>query len=248
MENAQLVSLSRLTALNRQMAIVANNVANMNTTGFKAEGLLFEEYLETDASAESFEFSDRDVHFVLDDRSTTDFAEGGLQTTGNQTDVAIKGEGFFTIQTAQGDRYTRNGAFTIDPNGQLVTHDGSAVLSDGGTIQFSPEDTDITITGDGTVSGNVSGEVGRLQIVRFDNPQALNRIGDNLFDGDDAIRIETPRVSQFAIESSNVDPVLGITQMIEVQRAYQELANLMGQQNELREEAIQTLGRVRVNV
>lgn len=246
MENAQLITLSRVSALERQMNVVANNLANVNTTGYKSENMLFEEYLMPVASAEEFKSSDRDLRFVLDDRTIGNFGTGTIETTGNQLDVAIKGEGFFVIQTPAGERYTRDGSFTLNPDGQLTNHDGHAVLGQGGPIQFSPDDTSITINGDGTITGT-NGEVGRLRVVTFDDPQTLNRKGQNLFEGENARALETPRLSQFALESANVDPINQISQMIEVQRSYQELTNIMSQQNDLRENAIRTLGRVQVN-
>lgn len=246
MENAQLITLSRITALERQMNVVANNVANINTTGFKAQELLFEEYLSPTASAEEFEFTDRDVRFVLDYQSVSNFGDGPLQPTSNQLDVAIKGEGFFVVQTPNGERYTRDGSFTLDPQGQLVTSEGFLVQGDGGPIVFGPDDTDITITGEGAVSTQ-NGEIGRLQIVQFENNQELRRIGRNLYEGEDAQPLETPRLSQFALEGANVDPITGISRMIEIQRSYQELSNIMRQQNDLREQAIRELGRVEVN-
>jgi len=119
MENAQLITLSRISTLERQMNVVANNLANVNTTGYKSENLLFEEYIAPVASAEEFKFADRDVRFVLDDRTVGNFSTGTVETTGNQFDVAIKGDGFFAVQTPVGERYTRDGAFTLNPDGQI---------------------------------------------------------------------------------------------------------------------------------
>lgn len=246
MENAQLITLSRATALNRQMNVVANNVANMNTTGYKSENLLFEEYIDSKGSAEAFKTGDRDLSFVLDDRTVGNFASGTLETTGSQFDVAIKGEGFFAVQTPAGERYTRAGSFTLDPTGQLTTHDGHAVLGEGGPILLDASDTQITITSNGTISG-ANGEIGRLRVVTFADQQQLNRVGSTLFSGDGAQAADNPQVVQFTLESANVDAISQISQMIEVQRAYDELSNIMREQNDLRETAIQRLGRVQVN-
>lgn len=246
MENAQLITLSRATALNRQINIVANNVANMNTTGYKSENLLFEEYIDSKGSAEAFKAGDRDLSFVLDDRTVGNFASGTLETTGSQFDVAIKGEGFFVVQTPAGERYTRAGSFTLDPTGQLTTHDGHPVLGEGGPILLDATDTQITITSNGTISG-ANGEIGRLRVVTFADQQQLNRVGSTLFSGDGAQAADNPQVVQFTLESANVDAISQISQMIEVQRAYDELTNIMREQNDLRETAIQRLGRVQVN-
>lgn len=246
MENAQLITLSRIRALERQMNIVANNLANVNTTGYKSENLLFEEYLMPVAKAEEFKSSDKELSFVLDDRTVGNFTSGTIETTGNQLDVAIKGEGFFAVQTPAGERYTRDGSFTINQQGQLTTHDGHPVLSQGGPLQFAPQDTAISISGDGTVTAE-SGEIGRIRIVTFDDNQTLNRKGQNLFEGQNPQAVQTPLLAQHALENANVDAVNQISQMIQVQRAYEELAHIMSQQNDLRENAINTLGRVQVN-
>lgn len=248
MENAQLITLSRATALNRQMNIVANNVANVNTTGYKSENLLFEEYISPEGSAEAFKTGDRDLSFVLDDRTVGNFATGTLETTGSQLDVAIQGDGFFAVQTPAGERYTRAGSFTLDSTGQLTTHDGNPVLGEGGPILFDAADTQVTIASDGTITGT-NGEIGRLRVVNFEDPQQLNRVGSTLFSAEDAQQIaaENTKVVQFTLENANVDAISQISQMIEVQRAYDELANIMREQNDLRETAIQRLGRVQVN-
>ena len=248
MENAQLITLSRATALNRQMNIVANNVANVNTTGYKSENLLFEEFISPEGSAEAFKTGDRDLSFVLDDRTVGNFATGTLETTGSQLDVAIQGDGFFAVQTPAGERYTRAGSFTLDPTGQLTTHDGNPVLGEGGPIVFDASDTQVTIASDGTITG-ANGEIGRLRVVNFEDPQQLNRVGSTLFSAEDAQQIatENTKVVQFTLENANVDAISQISQMIEVQRAYDELANIMREQNDLRETAIQRLGRVQVN-
>lgn len=246
MENAQLITLSRIQTLDRQMNIVANNLANVNTTGFKSENLLFEEYINPTASAEAFEFGDRGLSYVLDDRSVANFATGTIQQTGSQFDVAIQADGFFVVQTPAGERYTRDGSFTLGPNGELTTHDGFPVLGDGGPIRFSPEDRDVTINGDGSIIAN-SGEIGTLRVVTFENPQTLERRGQNLFSGQGAQPQTTPRIAQFALEGANVDAISQISQMIEIQRAYEGIATIMRQQNDLRETAIQRLGQVQVN-
>ena len=198
------------------------------------------------ASAEEFKHGDRELRFVLDDRTVGNFQTGNIETTGNQTDVAIKGEGFFAVQTPAGERYTRDGSFTINDQGQLTTHSGFPVLGQDGPLQFDQTDKAITITGNGSVSTQ-NGEIGRIRIVTFDDVQTLNRKGQNLFEGENPQVVETPRLAQHSLETANVDAVGQISQMIQVQRAYEQLASMMTQQNDLRENAIQTLGRVQTN-
>lgn len=220
MENASFIALSRLGTLRRQMDVVANNIANMNTAGFKGEKMMFVEHLVRSKGGEKV-FGDK-LHFVRDVATLRDSSEGQINETGNPLDVAINGEGYFVVQTPQGPRYTRNGRFQLDQNGQLVNQSGFAVLSQGGqALTFGPQDRDITIARDGTVSAR-GGAIGRLRVVRFDNDNALDQSGNGLFNTPQEARdVAQPNVVQGALESSNVQSIVELTRMIEVQRAYE---------------------------
>lgn len=241
MENAQLVSLSRQIALRRQMDVVANNIANLNTTGFKAEAMLFEEYEMPVARDRSFAFADQPLRFTDDWATVHDMAAGTFVQTGNELDVALSGEGFLTVETDVGERYTRAGSLQINAEGTLVDLNGNAVLGDGGPLTFTAEETGIVIGADGSVSTS-AGLKGRLRLVEFDDPQALERIGDNLFGGGNAREAEATRVVQGSIEKSNVSAIGEMARMIEVQRAYQSLTSLMQRQDDVRRTAVQKLG------
>jgi flagellar basal-body rod protein FlgF len=244
MENAQLISLSRQIGLQRQMDVLANNIANMNTTGFKSAGIMFEEYMMPVASAETLAPLDHELSFTQDWGTLLDLAPGSIVQTGNALDVALSGEGFLAVQTAAGERWTRAGALQIDAEGVLVNFDGLPVLGDGGNqIRFDATETTISIDSNGTITTN-EGAKGRLRIVEFENPQELERQGDNLFSGGVPIVATATRVVQGAIEKSNVSGVAEMTEMIRVQRAYQSLASLMQRQDEVRREAIKTLGNL----
>ena len=163
MQNAVLVGLSRQVALGREMDVVANNIANLNTTGFKADGSIFEEFLASAARADQ---TGGQVSFVRDRGIWHDMSQGPVEHTGNSLDVAIDGKGFLVVQTPRGERYTRNGSMQINASGQLVTSDGFAVLGDGGPIQFQPNDRQVSISRDGTISvreGNAKVEFGARQ-------------------------------------------------------------------------------------
>jgi flagellar basal-body rod protein FlgF len=244
MENAQLVSLSRQIALQHQMDVVANNMANITTTGFKASDLLFEDYLSPTASDNDFAGLDQDVHYTQDWTTVHDMSAGAVEQTGNDLDVALMGEGFLTVQTAAGTRYTKSGALAIDATGTLVDLNRNPVLGSSGAIKFDDSDVDIVIAEDGTVSTN-NGNKGRLAIAEFVDPQILAREGDNYFSGPAPDAPVATRVMQGAIERSNVSGVTELTTMIRVQRAYQSLAGLMQRQDELRSTAIQRLGDIR---
>ena len=152
MENALLIGLSRQTVLERQLDVVANNIANVNTAGFKADSSLFEEYLMPGAHEDNFKGSDRRVSYVQDRGTYRNFTQGPAEQTKNPLDIAISGDAFFVVQTAGGERYTRDGGLQINSQGQLVTAAGNPVLGTSGPIVFQPTDHDINVSPDGTVT------------------------------------------------------------------------------------------------
>ena len=241
MENAQLIGLSRQIALQRQMDVVANNIANINTTGFKSEQLLFEEYLMPVAKDRDFPTLDQPLSYTEDWTTIHDMAGGALVQTDNPLDVALDGEGFLAVETPQGERYTKSGSLAIDGTGTLVDLNGNAVLGNGGPIQFAAGETDIMIGEDGSISSS-AGQKGRLRIVEFADPQATEREGSNLWSGTDPIDATATRVLQGSIEKSNVNGVGEMTEMIRVQRAYESVASLISKQDDQRRTAIQKLG------
>ena len=241
-ENAQLIGLSRQMALQRQMDVLANNLANINSTGFKAEAILFEEYVMPVASDRSFPSGSQQLSYVQDWATMHDLAAGSMTQTGNPLDVALAGEGFLAVEAPEGTRYTRNGAMEINSDGVLVTQNGFPVLSDGGNpIVFGAGETDIAITAEGEITSS-AGNKGSLAVVEFENPQELTRTGDTMFAGGTPLAVSTTRVVQGALERSNVSGVGEMTEMIRVTRAYSSLADLMNKQDELRRSAIQRLG------
>ncbi len=217
MQNAQLVSLSRQIALQRQMDVVANNMANLNTTGFKAEDMLSEQYNMPTAADNDFAGS-QSVAYTQDWATIHNMANGPLDSTGNPLDVALSGKGFLTVSTPSGNRYTRDGALAIDSSGTLVDLNGNPVMTDGGEVHFSADDTDITITKDGTISTS-QGVKGKLSIAEFADPQQMTREGDNLWSGGNPQPNQSTEVIQGSIEQSNVSGVTEMAQMIRVQRA-----------------------------
>lgn len=253
MENTLLIGLSRQMMLERQMDVVANNVANINTNGYKADRSLFEEYLMPVAHEDNFVGRDRRLSFVEDRATFHDFAGGPTEQTKNPLDVAIDGKGFIAVQTPQGERYTRDGSFQINAQGQLVTTGGNLVLGTNGPIVFQPTDKDIVISGEGTITVR-EGIVtqfdsirGKLKLVKFDNPQRLTKEGSNLYAAPAGTAAQpdlASRVNQGFVEKSNVSAVAEMTRMMEVMRTYQSVASLMQQQSDLRKNAIQMLADV----
>jgi flagellar basal-body rod protein FlgF len=241
MENALLIGLSRQTALAREMDVIANNMANVTTNGFKARQARFGEYLMPVARADSFERPDQRLSYVIDTGTPVDFSTGAIEVTGNPLDAAVKGDGFFAVQTPAGERYTRNGAFQVNAQGQLITSDGHAVLGQSGPITLGPEETNVSIAPDGAVLTS-QGERGRIRLVRFQAPQALDNIGANLFAAKEPAQPDTvSRVQGGAIERSNVKAVVEMSRMIDVNRNYTSVAAMIGRMDELRRMAISRL-------
>jgi flagellar basal-body rod protein FlgF len=244
MDNALFVGLSRQLTLRRELDIVANNIANANTTGFKSEDLMIR--TEPARPARTLGGSNP-VKFVLDDGVTRDFTQGAMTKTGGDFDLAIEGQGFFKVQTAGGERYTRDGRFTTNPEGKLVTQGGAPVLDDGGgEIVIDPRLGPVSIGKDGLVSqGPV--RVGKIGVVSTDDLSALRKEGDNLYRNVANVTLQpTPSavVHQGMLESSNVQSVVQITKLIEVQRAYESMAKMMDNTAELTRSAVERLGKV----
>lgn len=239
--NAQLISLSRQIALQRQMDVVANNMANINTTGFKAENLLFEEYVMPVARDQDFMTRDQPLSYVQDWATMHDMSGGAMVQTGNELDVALNGDGFFAVQTGGGERWTKSGSFQISNNGTLVDLSGNPVLGEGGPIQFGPEESGIQIAADGSVSSS-TGPKDRLRMVEFANVQDLTREGSNLYAGGTPVAATNTRAMQGFVERSNVSGVSEMAEMIRVTRSYESIASLTQKQDELRRSAIQRLG------
>jgi flagellar basal-body rod protein FlgF len=242
MENALLVGLSAQIALRRNMDIIANNLANVSTTGFKRETPMFEELL---APIEADTSSMREISFVRDWGILRDMTSGALLQTGSAFDVAVEGDGMLVVRTPSGDRYTRDGHMKLDAQGQIVTSNGDPIVGEGGPITLPPNTTDIKIAQDGTIS-TTEGIIGRLSVVAFP-PGALHKQGKNLYSADVAAEpAKSTRVLQGMIERSNVEPVYEMTQMIEVMRAYQHSSEQLNATDELIKKALQRLGEVKV--
>ena len=252
MENALLVGLSRQTTLERHLDVISNNLANVNTTGYKADQMLFEEYLNSGAHEDNFSPPDRRVSYVQDRGTFRNMTQGASQPTNNPLDVAISGAGFLVVQTAGGERYTRDGNLHLNNTGQLVTGSGDAVLGTSGPIVFQPTDHDISISQDGTItvlegSSRTDSIRGKLRVVNFADAQKLLKEGGNLFSAGEggAPQQDTKSIIQQGyVEKSNVNSVVEMSRMIEVMRTYTSVANLLQQQGDLHKNAINQLAEV----
>lgn len=234
MSGAALSSLQVQMTLSRKMEIIADNLANMSTPGFKAEMLAI--VPESDGVAPSNQRFAVALGIVRDTRA------GNLIQTGNTLDLAIQGKGYFVIQTPEGERYTRNGRFSLDAEGRLVNSNGLAVLGDsGGPISFPPEAGKLSVSPDGTITA-ASGEIATIGIVAFENEQRLTRVSNGLFRTDAPPKpAEKSVVVQGAIEDSNVQAVVQITEMMKVTRGYQAAQKIIQSEHERLRRAIQSL-------
>ncbi len=235
MENTSYISLSRQDAVRRQMAVLANNIANASTTAFKAERLMFAEYVGRTTQGET-------LSFVQDVAVIRDTSEGAFVNTDNTLDLAINGNGYFSVNTDSGIQYTRNGRLRLDEEGRIVTSTGHAILDEGGgEIELTGNEVTIDITPDGTISTE-NGVIGRLGLVRFANEQAMRPTESGMFETDQAPEVSTEaRVVQGMIEESNVQPIIEMTKMINAMRGYQGAQRIVETEHERQRTAIETL-------
>ena len=245
MENTIYLALSRQVALRTNMDMIANNIANANTPGYRAQNLLFEEFIADPRG----DFNDRgaedELSFVYNRGQYQSTEAGSLSFTENPLDVALEGPGFFGVQSNDGEiLYTRAGQFQLDAQGTLVTPDGAPVASQGGgSIVIPPDSTEIKIDQRGFVS-NQDGQLGQLMVVEFENIQALEPTGSNLYRSpQEGQPSEGTTVAQGMLEGSNVTPVIEMTRMIETLRSYQSTQRLLTNENERLRGAIQALTR-----
>ncbi|MEL6434381.1 MAG: flagellar hook-basal body complex protein [Pseudomonadota bacterium] len=232
-------TLTRQSGLMSEMQIIANNIANASTTGFRQEGVIFSEYVVGTDTGPSVSMAQGDVR-------NTSFLQGNLTQTGSQLDFGIEGEGFFLIETPNGERITRAGSFTLSQAGDLVTHDGYNVLDAGGAPIFIPPDTTkIDVAGDGTISAD-GRLLGQLGLVQPQNPRDIFREGGVMFRPETPLDpVEEAHIVQGHLESSNVDTILQVSRMIEVQRAYELGQSFLDSENQRSRDAIRAFGQER---
>ncbi len=237
-----MVGLSAQQVLQKRMDTTANNLANMTTAGFKVEHLVTRDLSEKPASSTD---NPTEISFADAWMLQRDFSAGPVERTGNPLDFAIDGEGFFAIQTPGGEAYTRDGRFQLDEQGRLVTRDGDVVLGDGGPITINPLGGPVSVSREGSITQD-EGVLGTLRVSNFATPEALEKVGSNLWRATDepAQAATNARVVSGFVEGSNVNAVLELTEMIEISRAYTSVAKMLAQSDELRGTSIDKLARV----
>lgn len=239
MENVSYIGLSKQIALKSQMDITANNIANMSTPGYKAQDMLFSEYLTQPKGGDK-------ISQVVNRNSFRRDEQGALAQTGNPLDLALQGDGYFSVETPEGVFYTRAGNFTLSNEGEIVTSEGYKLLNkEGAPFQIPKGDSQIAIVGNGIVSTE-RGELGQIGVFKFENDQNLIKVGGNLYSGGE-LNPETADktlVRQGMIESSNVKSIIEMNKMIEILRQYQSTQNMIKTDHDRQRNAITKLTRV----
>jgi len=229
------IILSRLAAQERATEVLAANMANADTPGFRGSQAVFSSYLARQPEPGAM------AAYTQDRATWRDFTPGPMQVTGNPLDLALPGEGFFAVGSPRGERYTRAGRFALSPDGQVVDAEGNPLLSTGGGPLAVPRgDTRVQVTGDGTVQSE-SGVIGKLRVVRFADPQRLQAEGDRLFAAPaeaGAEPIERPGVVQGSVEGSNVRPVTEMVRMMAQLRDFQFAAQFAEREGERMQGAV----------
>jgi flagellar basal-body rod protein FlgF len=238
MQTATYISLSAQKALESGIDVAANNLANLSTPAFKGENVLFKEYLQTAPGGGN-------ISYVRDFGVQRDTKQGDLAKTGNPLDTGIDGDGYYTIGTSDGQRYTRNGRFQLDSGGNLVTSQGYQLLSDQGNPITMPANTrQITISTDGQVSTE-TGPVAKIGLAHFDKPQDLVPASDGLYATEDQPAPDTTsKVRQGTVENSNVNAIGAISKLLALQKAYAGAAEIVNDEDNRIKSAIDKLSRV----
>lgn len=220
------------------MDLIANNIANASTTAFKSEAPLFEEVLVRNAEGKT-------TSYVHDFGTIRNLEQGKFTPTSSPFDLAIHGSGYFVIETPDGDRYTRNGHFVSNEEGELVTSAGHPVLDvDNNSIIIDPAAAPFTVSTDGTVAGQF-GESVRIQVVTFDDDQRLKKVSDGLYS---TIQLPEPadenvKITQYMLEESNVQPIVEMSQMILVHRSYESAGKVNNTDHDLQRKMIDTISK-----
>ena len=236
MDASGYVTLSRQSGLMSEMGMIAHNMANISTTGFRREGMVFSEYVQTTDEGAS-------ISMAYGNARAVDLSQAGVTKTGGSFDFALQGEGFFQVQTPQGVMLTRAGDFTPSASGTLLTSDGYQVLDDNGSaITVPPGAKTIALAEDGTLSAD-GAPFAKIGIVTPDDRNSLQHQMGTLFTAGATQPVGKPMVLQGFLEDSNVNAVSEVARMIEVQRAYEMGQGFLDHEDERLKSVIQTLGR-----
>jgi len=242
MDNTRYVALTNQVSLWNKLDMISNNIANMNTTGYKREEPVFSEYLSKANNSTNNTLNN--THFVQNLGTFRDISEGTFIPTGNDLDIAIHGDAFFSVRTDEGERYTKKGAFTINNENQITTNDGFVLLSNSNEpITIDPDETEITVTKDGSILQGTQ-NIGKIKLVEFSDMKELSKTHSGLYKSQShnpTKEATNSSLEQGMIEKSNVNSIVEMTKLIEVQRAYERAQNVIDIEHERQSDAIQTL-------
>jgi flagellar basal-body rod protein FlgF len=234
------LAASRLVAQQRAMDITANNIANANTPGYRTERVQFSDFVDKQAGAKSAP-GVKTISYTQDRATYRESQPGAITHTGNPYDLALTGDGYFTVSTRNGPRLTRDGRFGPMPDGTIADARGNAVLDSAGKpIQIPTTDTQVTIASDGSVSTE-SGPLGKIGVVQTD-PMKLQAEGaTNFIAGAPTTSVAAPGIVQGAMEESNVQPVLEVTRMMDNERQFQFVTQLVQAEGDRQQTTIDKL-------
>jgi flagellar basal-body rod protein FlgF len=238
MDNTINIALSRLSVQQRAMEMVAGNLANITTPGYRAERMVFADWLTSQTSGATPP-GDRKLAFAQVRATYRDQTEGSITTTGNPLDLALSGNGFFTVQTANGVRLTRAGRFSLQADGTIADDNGNPLLDTSGQpMRISPADTDLNVKSDGTLSSQ-NGPLGQIAVVTPNDPNRSTAEGGRLFRADvPTTPVTTPKILQGALEESNVQAISEVTRMISTERDFQFVAQFVEAEGQRKQTAI----------
>ncbi len=233
MDRAVFVALSGAIVQERRLQVLTENLANISTPGFKKQEVIFEDSMAEAGGPRVF---------AAARRVATDMSQGFNKRTERTLDLALNGGGFFEIETPAGTRYTRNGTFSADKNGELRTSEGYAVSGDGGVIKLTT--TDVLIDSEGNISER-GVKVGKLKIVNFEDPSLLKREGNFFLAPGPWVKesAEKGEVLQGYLEVANVNAVRAMTAMIEASRSYETHAKMIQTIDDMTRRSIDEVGK-----
>ena len=261
MQNAMFTGVFASLTTEHRMAMISNNLANVNTAGYKPDALAFKDtmiHFAHDFIREPLENLRSEPLFPEQSlrartriaTKVTDYSQGSLQHTGNKLDIAIVGEGFYRVNTPQGEYLTRTSSLTKGPDGSLLTKQGYAIQGQGGNIVLPPSASNIHVAADGRIFADEA-EVGQLDVVNLEFPQNLDKVGNNLYAVPEGAEFIDPRieggtkVSQGYTEASTVNAVTEMVKMIEVQRFFEAQQKVMSTADQIDRTVTTQVGKTR---
>jgi flagellar basal-body rod protein FlgF len=246
MDQGIYTAASGAIAMEDRLNIISNNIANLNTTGFKKDQMSFEQYMKQLDTSSLYPGQYRTVPIdVIAVSSSIDLSAGAPVKTGNVLDIAVMGDGFFVVNTDKGTRYTRAGSFQLSTENTIITPQGYRVQGNGGDITIDPEKSDIVIDSTGKITQDQD-ELSTLQIVKIP-PEALERQGNNLFSVKEGVMpqpVETVSLVQGSLEKANVEPILEMVEMIAASRAYESFQKVIRAANDAYSYSMHNVGTV----